>query len=44
MENNQDIQNLIASFVEYRNLFTPIEENLRLFADTYQTLRHKFTV
>ena len=39
MENNQDIQNLIASFVEYRNLFTPIEENLRLFADTYQTLR-----
>lgn len=39
MENNQDIQKLIASFIEYRNMFSPIEENLKLFADTYENLR-----
>lgn len=39
MENNEDIQKLIASFIEYRNMFSPIEENLKLFADTYENLR-----
>ena len=39
MDNNQDIQKLISSFIEYRNMFSPIEENLKLFADTYENLR-----
>lgn len=33
------IKELINAFVEYRNLFTPIEQNLRSFADTYENMR-----
>ena len=39
MENEKEIQTLINSFVEYRNLLSPIEENLRNFADTYENMR-----
>ena len=39
MENDKEIQELISAFVEYRNLFTPIEQNLRNFADTYENMR-----
>lgn len=39
MENEKDIENLINSFVEYRNLLLPIEENLRNFANTYDNMR-----
>lgn len=39
MENDKEIQELISTFVEYRNLFTPIEQNLRNFADTYENMR-----
>ena len=39
MENEMQIKELINAFVEYRNLFTPIEQNLRSFADTYENMR-----
>ena len=39
MENDKDIQNLINSFVEYRNLLSPIEQNLRNFAETYENMK-----
>ena len=39
MENEKDIQNLINSFVEYRNLLSPIEQNLQNFSETYENLR-----
>lgn len=39
MENEAKIKELIDAFVEYRNLFTPIEQNLRSFADTYESMR-----
>lgn len=39
MENELQIKELINAFVEYRNLFTPIEQNLRNFADTYENMR-----
>lgn len=39
MENEKDIQNLINSFVEYRNLLSPIEQNLRNFAETYENMQ-----
>lgn len=39
MENEKEIKELIQAFVEYRNLFTPIEQNLRSFADTYENMR-----
>ena len=32
MENEKEIESLINAFVEYRNLLSPIEENLRNFA------------
>lgn len=39
MENNKEIQELINSFVEYRSLLTPVEQNLRSFAETYENMR-----
>lgn len=39
MENEKQIKELIDAFVEYRNLFTPIEQNLRNFADTYENMK-----
>ena len=39
MENEVKVKELIDAFVEYRNLFTPIEQNLRSFADTYESMR-----
>lgn len=39
MENNKEIQDLINSFVEYRNLLTPVEQNLRNFAETYDNMK-----
>lgn len=39
MENEKDIQSLINSFVEYRNLLSPIEQNLQNFSETYENLR-----
>ena len=39
MENEMQIKELINAFVEYRNLFAPIEQNLRSFADTYENMR-----
>ena len=39
MENETQIKELINAFVEYRNLFEPIEHNLRNFADTYENMR-----
>ncbi len=41
MDNEKEIQLLIDSFVEYRNLFTPLEENLREFAQTYDQMREE---
>lgn len=41
MDNEKEIQALIESFVEYRNLFTPIEQNLRDFAQTYNEMREE---
>ena len=38
MENNDEIKELVNSFKEYRDLLTPIEKNLKDFADTYQNL------
>lgn len=35
----QDVKDLIESFKEYRDLLTPITENLREFADTYDSLK-----
>ncbi len=40
MENKNDIQELINSFVEYRNLLSPIEQNLRNFAETYENMQN----
>ena len=39
MENDVQIKELIESFVEYRNLLTPVEQNLRNFANTYDSMR-----
>lgn len=39
MENEKEIESLINAFVEYRNLLSPIEENLRNFANTYDNMR-----
>ena len=39
MENEVQIKELIDSFVEYRNLLTPVEQNLRNFANTYDSMR-----
>ena len=39
MENDVQIKELIESFVEYRNLLTPVEQNLRNFASTYDNMR-----
>ena len=39
MENDKEIENLINAFVEYRNLLSPIEQNLKNFADTYENMR-----
>lgn len=41
MDNEKEIQALIESFVEYRNLFTPIEQNLKDFAETYDQMREE---
>lgn len=41
MDNEKEIQSLIEAFVEYRNLFTPIEQNLREFAQTYNQMREE---
>ena len=35
----EDVKTLIESFREYRDLLTPVTENLREFADTYDSLR-----
>ena len=35
----EDVKSLIESFKEYRDLLTPISENLRDFADTYDGLK-----
>lgn len=39
MENEKEIAQLIESFVEYRKLLTPIEQNLSDFALTYENLQ-----
>lgn len=39
MNNDEKIQELISTFVEYRNLFTPIEQNLQAFANTYEDMK-----
>lgn len=39
MENEVQIKELINVFVEYRNLLTPVEQNLRNFADTYENMQ-----
>jgi len=39
MENEKDINRLIETFVEYRELMLPIEKNLSDFARTYDSLR-----
>ncbi|MGN1213028.1 MAG: hypothetical protein ACI4TZ_03195 [Christensenellales bacterium] len=38
MENNE-IQSLIATFKEYRDLITPIEQNLREFSTSFDSIR-----
>lgn len=35
----EDVKALIESFREYRDLLTPVTENLREFADTYDSMR-----
>ena len=35
----QDVKSLIDAFKEYRDLLTPVTENLREFADTYDSLK-----
>ena len=39
MENNKQINELLNAFVEYRNLLSPIEENLKSFSATYQSMQ-----
>lgn len=39
MDNEKQIQELIEAFVEYRNLFTLVEENLSQFSETYNQMR-----
>lgn len=41
MDNEKEIQALIEAFVEYRNLFTPISQNLSDFAQTYNQMREE---
>lgn len=36
---NKDMQSLINTFKEYRDLLTPLQNNLQSFADTYHSLR-----
>ena len=36
---NKEMDALINSFIEYRNMLEPIEQNLRNFADTYENMR-----
>src|SRR5574344_948238 len=38
MGNESDIKSLINSFKEYRDLLTPIEQNLKDFSSTYQEM------
>ena len=38
MEDEKSINRLIETFVEYRELMLPIEQNLSNFASTYESL------
>ena len=35
----EDVKSLVEAFKEYRDLLTPVTENLREFADTYDSLK-----
>ena len=39
MENKDEIKALIGAFKEYRDLLTPIEQNLQDFSSTYENMR-----
>lgn len=39
MDNDKEISSLIESFKQYRDLLSPVEANLRNFADTYQNMK-----
>ena len=40
MENESQVKELIDVFIQYRDLITPIEQNLRNFAETYDNMRN----
>lgn len=39
MDNDKEISSLIESFKQYRDLLSPVEANLKNFADTYQNMK-----
>lgn len=39
MDNDKEISSLIESFKQYRDLLSPVEANLRNFAETYQNMK-----
>lgn len=39
MENNNELKELISTFKEYRELITPIEQNLKIFSASFESIK-----